>query len=230
MCGSEIQLRTNTLHVNTLEQCRAKHRRRCRLESTYKNEFASILCSTSSLLIQFSWCVSSNLYVMVASTSFALFLSSFLPLVHGHVAKKPAPHRNASYGDSLVVSEAPDYVRPYILPNLEGEQQPSSHCILPLPADPYSGKKVQLATDVFRMLVTNASSGGAFSLLGTNGVHGLVVPEHYHSEYYETFFCVKGALNVWVDDQVRRLTAQDFGAVKAPSIRSKFQPRQASRF
>lgn len=96
--------------------------------------------------------------------------------------------------ESLIVPETPTFVRPYVLRNLDGT-------------------KLQLADDVFRILVSNESSGGAFTLLGTNGKQNEIVPVHYHSRFYETFFCLKGRINVWVDDEVRILGPHDFAAV-----------------
>lgn len=103
-----------------------------------------------------------------------------------------APYVNTT--SALVVTEPPTDVRPYILPNLEGT-------------------KLQLGDDVFRVLVSKASSGGAFTLIGTNGKLGTQVPAHYHTKFYETFFLVKGRIRLWVEHEARELAPHDFGAV-----------------
>lgn len=60
---------------------------------------------------------------------------------------------------SLWVTTPPSYVRPYMLANLDGLE-------------------LQLADDVFRVLVSSNASGGAFTLLGTNGQTGIQVNPH----------------------------------------------------
>jgi quercetin dioxygenase-like cupin family protein len=102
---------------------------------------------------------------------------------------------------SIVVQTAPSYVRPYILRNLYGEA-------------------LQLGDDVFRILASNASTGGAFTLLGTNGQINQAVPTHYHTHFYETFFCFKGRVRLWVGDEARELLPGDFGAVPHNQIHS----------
>lgn len=100
-----------------------------------------------------------------------------------------------SSDSALVVDTAPDYTgTPYILPSLYG-------------------RGLQLGDDVFRLLATKNSTAGAFTLLGTNGQSGSAVPFHYHALVYENFFCVKGRIRLWVNNEARDLTAGDFGAV-----------------
>ena len=36
---------------------------------------------------------------------------------------------------------------------------------------------------------------------------------HYHARYHETFFITKGAINLFVEDETRRLGPLDFGSV-----------------
>ncbi len=96
---------------------------------------------------------------------------------------------------SLIVCEPPQYVRPYILPNLEG-------------------RELLLGDDVFRLLVTKNSSGGAFTLLGTNGQTGIQVTTHYHANFFETFFLFKGGIKLWATgNESRYLLPGDFGSV-----------------
>jgi quercetin dioxygenase-like cupin family protein len=94
----------------------------------------------------------------------------------------------------LIVDIAPSSPAPYILPNLYGDA-------------------LQLGDDVFRLLCTKNSTGGAFTLLGTNGQLNSAVPAHHHANVYENFFLVKGRLRLWVNSEARDFYPGDFGAV-----------------
>lgn len=157
----------------------------------------SHLQSSSSLL-------DSLLFGYLVNLSFKMIspVSSVLILSLTSLAAAVTPYVPANLS-SLVVKDLPTTVRPYILPNLEGT-------------------KLQLGDDVFRVLVSKASSGGAFTLLGTNGQAGIQVPAHYHSLFYETFFLVKGRIRLWVEHEARELTPHDFGAVP-PSQNHSYQ-------
>lgn len=74
---------------------------------------------------------------------------------------------------NVIVDDTPTSVRPYILPNLYGTA-------------------LQLGDDVFRILVSNKSAGGASTVLGTNGQLNSAVPAHNHHLVFENFFCFKG--------------------------------------
>jgi quercetin dioxygenase-like cupin family protein len=102
---------------------------------------------------------------------------------------------------SLEVERSPTTSRPFVLRNLDGQQ-------------------VQLADDVFRVLVSPNASG-VFSLLGTNGQGSPTrVPAHLHLKYYETFYVVKGAILLWIGGEARRLGPGDFGAVPSDTVHS----------
>lgn len=89
---------------------------------------------------------------------------------------------------------APSTPVPYIISDLDGEA-------------------FQLAADVFRLLATNQSTAGAFSVLGTNGRQNVATPVHHHTVVDETFFCTKGRINMWVDHELRILGPHDFASV-----------------
>ena len=94
----------------------------------------------------------------------------------------------------LVVTVVPEHVRPYVLPYLT---EPG----------------VQLNDDIIRIPVTNASSGGAFTLFRYNGQVDNAVPTHYHTRFYESWFAIKGRVTHWANQEARILNAHDFGAV-----------------
>lgn len=78
----------------------------------------------------------------------------------------------------------------------------------------FEGTALQLAADVFRVPISKNSSGGDFTFLATSGgVSESRVTPHYHLNAYETFYCQKGALNIWANGESRRLSAGDFAAV-----------------
>lgn len=95
---------------------------------------------------------------------------------------------------SLRLDIAPSHLLPYVVSDLDGEA-------------------FQLAADVFRLLATNQSTAGAFSVLGTNGRQNVATPVHRHTVVDETFFCIKGRINMWVDHELRILGPHDFASV-----------------
>lgn len=104
---------------------------------------------------------------------------------------------------TLIVDEAPQDVRPYVLPK--------NH-----------GLAVVIGAQVYRFSVTSNSSGGAFTLLQTNAPESttLGVNPHIHKTHYENFYCTRGRFQLWAqpydyeaEQQTRVLTQGDYGAV-----------------
>jgi hypothetical protein len=111
---------------------------------------------------------------------------------------------------SLLVQDTPTYVRPYVIPHLVGHV-------------------VSTGPTANRFPITAASSGGAFTLLTTNGGRSTAinVPIHAHKKGYENFFCSKGALQLWLaksnaSQEVRVLEPGDMGA-SPPGVIHAFQ-------
>lgn len=96
--------------------------------------------------------------------------------------------------NNLTVYEEPKHVRPYVIPYLQG----------------YA---VQAFGYVLRFPVTNVSTAGAISLLTLHGKKERSVPVHIHTRYHETFFVAKGAINMYINNQTRRMGPLDFGSV-----------------
>jgi quercetin dioxygenase-like cupin family protein len=105
---------------------------------------------------------------------------------------------------SLVVTEAPQTVKPYVLRKL-------------------SGASVAVGDQIYRFPVTGNSSGGAFTLMQTNAPasDALGVLPHLHKSHYENFYCTKGRVSVWAKtntEQGRILTQGDYGAVPQNTV------------
>ncbi|RAL17456.1 quercetin 2,3-dioxygenase anaerobically complexed with the substrate kaempferol [Aspergillus homomorphus CBS 101889] len=112
------------------------------------------------------------------------------------------PTSSSTSESSLIVENAPDHVRPYVIRH-------HSHA-----------RAVTVETQLYRFYVTGPSSGYAFTLMGTNAPHSdaLGVLPHIHQRHYENFFCSKGSFQLWAqgdDDtqQTRVLSAGDYGSV-----------------
>jgi quercetin dioxygenase-like cupin family protein len=106
----------------------------------------------------------------------------------------------------LVVREAPNHLRPYVLRNLDGQS-------------------VAVGQQIYRFSVTGPSSNGAFTLIQTNApdAAGLGVFPHLHKKHYENFYCTKGGVRVWTDTnttsaQGRLLSQGDYAAVPKDTI------------
>lgn len=109
---------------------------------------------------------------------------------------------------SLYVDEAPQFVRPYVLPKERG-------------------LNVRVGQQIYRFSVTGNSSGGAFTLLQTNAPDSteLGVLPHIHKLHHENFYCTKGRFQLWAKidgsiEQSRILTQGDYGTVPHNTIHS----------
>ncbi|KAF1315003.1 hypothetical protein FI667_g7928, partial [Globisporangium splendens] len=113
---------------------------------------------------------------------------------------------NIEEWSSLYVTEAPQYVRPYVLPK-------------------ENGLSVSVGQQIYRFSVTGNSSGGAFTLLQTNAPDSaeLGVLPHIHKLHHENFYCTKGRVQLWAklgdaEQQSRILTQGDYGVVPHNTI------------
>src|SRR4051812_47672223 len=90
---------------------------------------------------------------------------------------------------------------------------------LPGVAVPYvieagSGRAHALLGEVARALVGAEESGGAMSVMSLDGQKaGRPIPLHYHDHEYEFFYCLRGAIQLWADDESRVLMPGDFGYI-----------------
>ena len=82
---------------------------------------------------------------------------------------------------SLIVDEAPNYVRPYVLPRFKGRAVPLT------PSQP------------IRFSITVNSTGGAFSMVQHSGKISGWTPArpHTHKITHEYFYCARGRIEVW---------------------------------
>ena len=90
---------------------------------------------------------------------------------------------------------------------------------LPGEAVPYvieagSGRAHVLLGEVGRALVGAEESGGAMSVMTLDGPRAeRPIPLHYHDNEYEFFYCLRGAIQLWADDESRVLAPGDFGYI-----------------
>src|SRR3954447_5692667 len=90
---------------------------------------------------------------------------------------------------------------------------------LPGEAVPYvieagSGRAHVLLGEVGRALVGAEESGGAMSVMALDGPRAeRPIPLHYHDVEYEFFYCLRGAVQLWADDESRVLYPGDFGYI-----------------
>lgn len=138
--------------------------------------------------------------------------STILPLavcgVATATATAPWEHRAGGKAD-ITVLEAPDFVRPYVLPK-------------------YRGKAIKLTpSQIIRYSITANSSGGAFSLIQHNGKDSGYpsARPHTHAGVHEHFYCSKGRVQLWgkknatgASHEARVGTAGDYGNVPPGAI------------
>ncbi len=77
-----------------------------------------------------------------------------------------------------------------------------------------SGRAHVLLGEVARALVGAEESDGAMSVMALDGPKAeRPIPLHYHDNEYEFFYCLRGAVQLWADDESRVLAPGDFGYV-----------------
>src|SRR4051794_19877671 len=77
-----------------------------------------------------------------------------------------------------------------------------------------SGRAHVLLGEVGRALVGAEESGGAMSVMSLTGPRApRPIPLHFHDAEYELFYCLRGAIGLWADDEARVLQPGDFGFV-----------------
>ncbi len=90
---------------------------------------------------------------------------------------------------------------------------------LPGDAVPYvieagSGRAHVLLGEVGRALVGAEESGGAMSVMSLDGPRAdRPIPLHYHDDEHEFFYVLRGAVQLWADDEARVLVPGDFGYI-----------------
>src|SRR3954465_4766716 len=96
---------------------------------------------------------------------------------------------------------------------------PQPVTVLPGEPVPYvieagSGRAHVLLGEVARALVGAEESDGAMSVMALDGPKAdRPIPLHYHDNEYEFFYCLRGAVQLWADDESRVLAPGDFGYV-----------------
>jgi quercetin dioxygenase-like cupin family protein len=77
-----------------------------------------------------------------------------------------------------------------------------------------SGRAHVLLGEVGRALVGSEESAGAMSVMSLDGPRAdRPIPLHYHDQEYEFFYCLRGAIQLWADDESRVLAPGDFGFI-----------------
>jgi quercetin dioxygenase-like cupin family protein len=87
-----------------------------------------------------------------------------------------------------------------------------------------SGRAHVLLGQVGRALVGAEESGGAMSVMTLDAPRAQrPIPLHYHDDEHEFFFCLRGAVQLWADDESRVLEPGDFGYIP-PGVLHAYQP------
>lgn len=122
------------------------------------------------------------------------FFGSAITILSTFLCLSQPTHAYGYGSGSLAVSEEPNSVRPYVIPHS-------------------NGFAVQAEDYVVGFPVTNTSTDSALSLITISGPRSNQIPVHYHALYHETFFVAKGALQLSVENETRRLGPLDLASV-----------------
>jgi quercetin dioxygenase-like cupin family protein len=99
----------------------------------------------------------------------------------------------------VVAGELPGEVVPYVVPS-------------------GSGRAHLLLGQVGRALIGSEETDGVMSATTLAGPAGRPIPLHFHEVEDEYFFCVRGKVQVWADEESRVLTPGDFAVVPAGTV------------
>lgn len=102
-------------------------------------------------------------------------------------------------GATVVSGELPGESTPYLVPAGGGR----AHLLL---------------GQVCRVLTGDEETDGVMSVTTLCGPGGMPIPLHFHEQEDEYFFCVRGRVQVWADDESRVLTPGDIAIVPAGTV------------
>ncbi|MEW4369939.1 quercetin 2,3-dioxygenase [Paenibacillus kandeliae] len=85
-----------------------------------------------------------------------------------------------------------------------------------------SGEGIRLLTgdQLHRLLATQQTTGGEYIVVASDGPKGDEIVSHYHEHHTETFFCTRGNMTMWANDQEVQLFPGDFLHVPAGTVHS----------
>lgn len=94
---------------------------------------------------------------------------------------------------------------------------------LPGSATPYvlrhgGGRAFLLIDQVGRCLAGAEETNGAMAMMTLEGPAGRPIPLHFHNEEHEFFYCHRGPIQLWLNDESRILQRGDFGYVPPKAI------------
>jgi quercetin 2,3-dioxygenase len=94
----------------------------------------------------------------------------------------------------------------------------------------YAGERMLAAEQLYTFLGTQIHIDGTFISILTEGPVGPEIPLHYHDKVTETFFCIKGALQMFINDEHILLEAGDFLHVPPGAVHAFKIAREDTRF
>jgi quercetin 2,3-dioxygenase len=80
------------------------------------------------------------------------------------------------------------------------------------------GRAFLLIDQVGRCLAGAEETGGAMAMMTLDGPAGRPIPLHFHDTELEFFYCHRGPMQLWLNDESRILQRGDFGYVPAGAI------------
>jgi quercetin dioxygenase-like cupin family protein len=79
-----------------------------------------------------------------------------------------------------------------------------------------------LLGQVGRVLVAGTDTGMAYAVMSACGPAGRPIPLHFHEKEHEIFFCTRGRVQLWTNEESRILLPGDFGSVP-PGVLHAYQ-------
>ena len=118
-----------------------------------------------------------------------------------------------SVGDIKFVSVEQSNSKPEMVENSEIPAGVESYVL-----ETSGGERFVAAEQLFSFLTTQANTDGEFIAVMCEGPKGDRIPEHFHEEHTETFFCIEGQLTMWANGEEFTLFPGDFMHVPEKTV------------
>ncbi len=80
------------------------------------------------------------------------------------------------------------------------------------------GERLITGDSLFTFLAHQGNTAGAFITLTTQGPKSDRIPKHFHEKHTETFYCLQGAMTMWIGDEEVTVAPGDFVHVPPGAI------------
>jgi quercetin 2,3-dioxygenase len=180
---------------------------------TFRQEwFMATRCGHYTRLL--SWTVDGD-----ADRLYSVLGVPYAKAVHPPGANAPIPRERLTKAEaSLDVEFIPEPPQASLAKTLFAKAAPSG--VSPFVLESGEGERLIAGSELFTFLAHQGNSDGKFIALTSQGPRGERIPNHFHEKHTETFFCLDGAMTMWVNGEELPLFPGDFVHAPAETVHS----------